>query len=143
MKVGNVAVWWLSISGWLPSKICGPRRTTRDRYRQRRLAACRARRDLRIRQVGAAFAASDNPVDAAEIDLAEIREQRLGGNKAHGRAGALQVLESAQDTSAFDCRPGPKVVWKLPAARKISHAIGSLGEDLVLVLRRVLEDYAR
>src|SRR5271163_176885 len=90
-----------------------------------------------------AFAANDHPIDCAQVNLAEVFEQRLDGQKANARRCALKTLQPRQPMLAIlDADAEPDLAKRRHPAQltreKLAQSLMPLGEDLVGVPGRSL-----
>jgi len=87
---------------------------------------------------GAAFAADDHPVDVAEIEFAEVFEERLDGEEADGGVGFLQVSDAGNAVFfVFDADAPPDVRLLCRefqfGIEQGAETLGALGQDLIRV----------
>ena len=87
---------------------------------------------------GAAFAADDDPVDAGEVEGAEVFQQGFDGEEFHGGSGAAEGIDAGQAVAAVfhgDAPPDVRGGGGIGEAtgEQFFHAVGALGENLVSV----------
>lgn len=85
---------------------------------------------------GSAFASDDDPVDAGEIEGAEVFQQRLDGEELHGGTGATEGFDAWQAVLAVFHSDSPPDVrggggFAETTSEELFHPRGTLGENLV------------
>lgn len=85
---------------------------------------------------GAAFAADDYPLDAGEIDRADVFEEGFDGEEGHGGGGGAEVVDAGEAVFFVFDADAPPDVRQLGGGgefclEEVAEAIGTLGEDLV------------
>lgn len=89
--------------------------------------------------LGAALATHDNPVDATKVQLTQILNQRLAGEKFDAGIEFTEMVNTNLGIAALDGNTQPHVLRDKSSAEVFSHSFGTLGKDLVAVLGRVAD----
>lgn len=85
---------------------------------------------------GAGFATHDDPVDAAEIERAQVAEERFERQEFDGCAGVSEMVDAGFVLRGFDADAHPDVRGPVEIAREAEEPAGSLGQDLKLMPMR-------
>ena len=86
--------------------------------------------------IGTALAPDDHPLYASEIEVAKVFEQRFAREESHrGILYAPEGVYARQHLATFHGHSKPCVDWHLARGEVFRHALGSLGEQLVAMLR--------
>ena len=91
--------------------------------------------------LGAGFAADDHPMDVAQVDAAQVFQQRLDRKEADVSVDLAQVVNARNAVLLVLHRHAePHVLRARAAGEVLGQSFRSLGEDLIRVVRRVLDD---
>src|SRR6266496_2103711 len=85
-----------------------------------------------------ALSATDNPINALEVELVHWPEKRLGTDEPNRRRYLSQVIRPVRDLHVLNGRPNPDVLGPGKPIGQTQGALRSLGEHLELMPVRAI-----